>query len=53
MSFNLHVNYIEEKANKRYYTIRFLSKRLNGSTLLKLYKTYILPILEYSNMPFL
>ena len=50
MSFNLHVNYIVEKANKRYYTIRFLSKRLNGSTLLKLYKTYILPILEYSNL---
>ena len=50
MSFNLHVNYIVEKANKRYYTIRFLSKRLNGSTLLKLFKTYILPILEYSNL---
>ena len=50
MSFNQHVNYIVDKANKRYYTMRFLSKRLNGPTLLKMYKTYILPILKYSNL---
>lgn len=50
MRFNDHVNYLVEKAMKRFYTIRYLSKRLNPNIILKLYMTYIIPILEYSNL---
>ena len=50
MTFNSHINYITEKALKKFYTMRFLGKSLNGSAMIKLYKTYILPIIEYSNL---
>ena len=50
MLFNFHVNYKIEKTLKRFNFIRFIGKRMDGKTLLKLYKTYLLPILEYSNL---
>ena len=50
MSFKSHINYIIEKTYKKFNLIRFLGKDMNGSTMINLYKTYILPILEYSNL---
>ncbi len=50
MSFNCHTNEIISKALKKFYTLKFLCKRVDGKTFLRLYKTYILSILEYSNL---
>ena len=50
MSFNSHIDYIIEKTLKKFNILRFLGKNLNSNTMLNLYKTYLLPILEYSNM---
>ena len=50
MSFNKHIDYIVEKTLKKFNILRYLSKNLNSYTMINLYKTYLLPILEYSNM---
>ena len=50
MLFNNHIKLILANASRRYFTIRFLVKRRDGPTLLRLYLTYILPILEYGNL---
>ena len=49
MSFNKHIDYIVEKTLKKINILRYLSKNLNSYTMINLYKTYLLPILEYSN----
>ena len=50
LNFNFHVDMIVQKALKKFYILRFLCKRVDGQTFLKLYMTYILPILEYTNL---
>ena len=50
MLFNNHVKLILSNASKRYFTMRYLGKRRDAPTLLRLYLTYVLPILEYSNL---
>ena len=50
MLFNNHVRLILSNASKRYFTMRYLGKRRDAPTLLRLYLTYVLPILEYSNL---
>ena len=50
MLFNNHIKLILANASRRYFTIRFLVKRRDGPTLLRLYLTYILPILEFGNL---
>jgi hypothetical protein len=50
MSFNAHIDMIVEKALKKFSTLKILCKRVNGMTFLRLYITYILPILEFSNL---
>ena len=50
MKFDHHVNYLVEKATKRFCTLRYLSKRLSYKIVLSLYKTYVMPILEYTNL---
>lgn len=52
MTFKHQVNHIVKEANKKFYTTKFFGIRLNLSTVLKLYTTYILPKLEYSNLCF-
>ena len=50
MYFNIHTNEIKMKAIKKFYTLKHICSRVDGITFLKLYKTYILPVLEYSNL---
>ena len=50
MSFNLHIDMIIAKALKKFYTLKTICNSIDGKTFLKLYVTYILPILEYSNL---
>ena len=50
LTFNPHIDMIVNKALKKFYTLRHLCKRVNGKAFLNLYKTYILPILEFSNL---
>ena len=50
MSFNLHINHIKTKSIKKFYALRYLCKRCDGKTFLKLFQAYIWPILEYSNL---
>ena len=50
LTFNNHCDFIVSKALKKFNLLRVICKYVNGSTFLNLYKTYILPILEYSNL---
>ena len=50
MCFNFHIDMIVEKALKKFYTLRYICKKVNPKVFLKLYQTYVLPILEYHNM---
>jgi hypothetical protein len=50
LNFNKHIEMLTKKAIKKFYIIKNICKRVNGSVFLNLYKTYILPILEYSNL---
>ena len=50
MSFDHHLNEITAKAIKKFGLLKFICKRVDTKTFLRLYLTYILPILEYSNL---
>ena len=50
LTFNNHCDFIISKALKKFHLLRVICKNVNGNTFLNLYKTYILPILEYSNL---
>ena len=50
LSFNDHNDSIINKALKKFSFIKYMSKRLNPKVLKRLYQTYVLPILEYSNL---
>ena len=50
MSFNIHIDNIAEKSLKKFYLLKHICKRVNGLTFLKLYVTYVLPILEIYNL---
>lgn len=50
MLFNSHIDMIIEKALKKYSILKFICNRVNGFTFLRLYFTYVLPILEFSNL---
>ena len=49
MKFNLHCNEIYQKCFSKFNFLKFVAKKVDGKTFLKLYKTYILPLIEYSN----
>ena len=50
MNFNSHIDMLTEKALKKFYILRNVCNRVNGKSFLKLYTSYVLPILEYSNL---
>ena len=50
MTFDIHVNEIVAKALKKFGFCKFICKRVDPKTFLRVYKTYILPIIEYSNL---
>ena len=50
LKFHHHLNEISTKAIKKFGLLKFVCKRVNSETFLRLYPTYILPILEYSNL---
>jgi hypothetical protein len=50
MTFNAHFDCIIENSLKKFAILRVLCKRVNGLTFLRLYLTYILPILEFCNL---
>jgi len=52
MLFNEHCDYVVLKAMKKFYTLKLICKRCDGDTFLKLYRTYVLPIIEFSNLCF-
>ena len=47
MTFNSHIEHIFGKALRKFFMIRFLSKNIDGITIVKLFKTYVLPTIEY------
>ena len=47
MSWRCHIQYIFEKASKRLNILKLLKYKLNGSTLVCLYKSLIRPLMEY------
>ena len=49
MSFNIHCSEIISKSLSKFNLLKNICKSVDGKTFLKLYKTYILPIIEYSN----
>lgn len=49
MLFNKHLDSLIEKALRKYRTLQFVNKRLNGFTFIKLFRTYIQPIYEFCN----
>lgn len=49
-SFNSHVDAIISKAFKQFNALKYVSKRMDGWTIRDLYKCYVLPVIEYSNM---
>jgi hypothetical protein len=50
MSFNLHISSVISKSYKKWALIKKLCSNASGETLLRLYKSYILPILEFSSL---
>ena len=50
MSFNFHCNDIINKAYSKYNVMKHICNQVDGQTFLRIYKTYILPIIEYSNL---
>ena len=49
MTFNDHCSDIITKSMRKYNILKNICKSVNGITFLNLYKTYVLPIIEYSN----
>ena len=49
-SFNDHIDYVSNNALKKWSFIKRLCIYANHEVLLRLYKTYILPIIEYCNI---
>lgn len=52
MTFNIHCNDIFKKAFSKFNFLKFVSKKADGMVFLKLYKSFILPIIEFSNLSF-
>ena len=50
MCFNSQIDCIIEKSLKKFSLLKVICNRVNGLTFLRLYKTYILPILEFINL---
>ena len=50
LTFDKHIDYILQNANKKFYFLRTICKKANAYKFLKVYQTYIIPILEYSNL---
>ncbi len=50
MCFNNHCNDIASKAFSKFNLLKHICHNVNGNIFLKLYKSYILPIVEYSNL---
>ena len=48
--FDFHTDMISEKSLKKFYVIKNICKRVDSKTFLKLYQTFVIPILEYSNL---
>ena len=49
MSFNSHCEEVVSKALHKFNYLKIICKRVSGLTFLRLYKTYVLPIIEFSN----
>ena len=49
MSFNTHCEEVVSKALHKFNYLKIICKRLNGLTFLRLYRTYVLPMIEFSN----
>ena len=49
LNFNCHINLVLKNANHKLYLLRRVRKYLTNETAILLYKSYILPILEYGN----
>lgn len=49
-NFNSHVNDIVRRSFKQFNMLKGLSKMMDGWTIRDLYKCYVLPIIEYSNL---
>ena len=50
LTFNMHVDQIITKAFNKFYILKNIFTKINGFLFLKLYFTYVLPILEFSNL---
>lgn len=50
LCFNSHTDMIIAKALQKFGTLIYICNKVSGYTFLRLYKTYILPILEYCNL---
>jgi hypothetical protein len=50
MCFNNHCNDFASKAFSKFNLLKHICHNVNGNIFLKLYKSYILPIVEYSNL---
>ena len=53
LSFNSICNKLVSKAYKKWFLLRYLCSKVDGNVFLRLYKTYILPILEFCNIVWL
>jgi len=49
LTFNSHVNYLCNKSLQKWAIIKRICNSVNGKILVNLYKTYILPLIEYGN----
>ena len=49
MSFNFHCEDVVSKAPHKFNYLKIICKIVSGLTFLRLYKTYVLPIVEFSN----
>ena len=47
--FDIHCNEIVSKCLHKFDYLKTICKRVNGMTFLRLYKTFILPLIEFSN----
>ena len=52
MIFNIHCSDIITKSYSKFNLLKHICPKVNGHVFLKLYKSYILPIIEYSNLCF-
>ena len=53
LSFNSICNKLVSKAYKKWFLLRYLCSKVDGNVFLRLYKTYILLILEFCNIVWL